>query len=125
MVTSHLENKLSPSDIAEWLNKLPPVNLVLANEFNGGPITEADLEQWRRILEREKNRPVDLSVICTDAVEHADRIAATGLNADKLLILLNARIGVAFESAPCLSSSPCGKNTPSLAGASLSHSESR
>ncbi len=31
----------------KWLNELPPVKEVLREEFNGRPISEQNLSQWR------------------------------------------------------------------------------
>ncbi len=42
-----LENGWRGTKLIKWLNELPPVKEILREEFNGRPISEQNLSQWR------------------------------------------------------------------------------
>jgi hypothetical protein len=80
-------------ELAAWLNALPAVRSVLGAQFNGSPISEVNLTNWRQggylqwLTERE----------CFDAAralaEGDCDLATTGLSAERLLNVLTVRLG--------------------------------
>src|SRR5215469_11681659 len=47
-VNRRLENGQKGPALAAWLNGLPEVQALLAEEFNGQPISKQNLSQWRQ-----------------------------------------------------------------------------
>src|ERR1039458_3165237 len=43
-----LENGEKGGSLAAWLNSLPEVQAVLAREFDGQPVREQNLSEWRK-----------------------------------------------------------------------------
>jgi hypothetical protein len=47
-LNQRLENGESGPLLVDWLNRLPDVNLVMKRNFDGRPITEQNLSDWRQ-----------------------------------------------------------------------------
>ena len=47
-VNRRLDNREKGHHVVAWLNSLPEVQAILASEFNGKPIREQNLSQWRK-----------------------------------------------------------------------------
>jgi hypothetical protein len=61
--------------LAAWLNELPDVNAVLAAEFDGRPIREQNLSEWKKGGYREW-------LAHQDAIEVAEKIAGDAMDWD-------------------------------------------
>jgi hypothetical protein len=78
------------TELVEWLNAKPEVNKVIAERFDGRPISEQNLSQWRTHGYRQWHAyHVILDELDTTS-EHSEEIAATGINCEKLLLSLTA-----------------------------------
>jgi len=114
IITIHLENREDTQKVADWLNDFQPVQAIMCQDSIHAKITVEDLEDWRKIAECASQnageraaqktaepaaqKPNDLATLCAAAVANANRIAATGVKADTLLLLLNARLAVLLHS---------------------------
>src|SRR5436305_4811887 len=47
-LNGRLESGEPGKQLVEWLNELPKVKKVLAEQFGGSPVTEQNLSEWRR-----------------------------------------------------------------------------
>src|SRR6187455_443739 len=47
-VNERLERSDTAASITEWLNALPDVQKMLKNSFNGDPINDQNITNWRR-----------------------------------------------------------------------------
>jgi hypothetical protein len=77
-------------DILHWLNGDPAVTKVMEEHFEGHPISEQNVSEWRQggyeewlIYHSYLGNVGDLS-------ENAQRVALTGINAEHLLLILTA-----------------------------------
>jgi hypothetical protein len=78
------------AELVEWLNAKPEVVKVLAERFDGRPISEQNLSQWRTHGYRQWHAyHVILDELDTTS-EHSEEIAATGIDCEKLLLSLTA-----------------------------------
>jgi hypothetical protein len=78
------------TELVEWLNAKPEVIKVIAERFDGRPISEQNLSQWRTHGYRQWHAyHVVLDELDTTS-EHSEEIAATGINCEKLLLSLTA-----------------------------------
>ena len=78
------------NELVEWLNAKPEVTEVVNKLFDGRPISEQNLSQWRTHGYRvwHTNRTiVDGTLALSD---NTGDIAATGIDPDKLLLTLTA-----------------------------------
>jgi hypothetical protein len=78
------------TELVAWLNAKPEVNKVIAERFDGRPISEQNLSQWRTHGYRQRHAyHVILDELDTTS-EHSEEIAGTGINCEKLLLSLTA-----------------------------------
>jgi hypothetical protein len=78
------------TELVEWLNAQPEVIKIITERFDGRPISEQNLSQWRTHGYRQWHAyHVVLDELDTTS-EHSEEIAATGINCEKLLLLLTA-----------------------------------
>ena len=85
------------NELVAWLNSIPEVKWVLTERFDGCPISEQNLSEWRK---RGYQRWLYLHLILdeTDALsKNAEQIAGSGINCDKLLPMLTASYPVMIQ----------------------------
>jgi hypothetical protein len=94
-----LQNSETGREITGWLNALPEVMELLAAEFGGVPISEANLVSWKlggyRIWEGRQETLEAVAQFGADAAELTE--AAGGNLADQVALCLTARIAVALR----------------------------
>jgi len=87
---------------AEWLNTLPEVRAVLEAEFDGQPINEVNLSNWKlagyRDWEAQQEALEAVRRFRSDAAEISQ--ATGGQLADHLALWMTARIAVALQQPP-------------------------
>jgi hypothetical protein len=110
-INHRLQNGEAGKQIAEWLNTLPEAQAVLATEFDGQPINETNLTNWKlggyRDWEVQQEALEAVRRFGTDASEFSQ--AAGGLLADQLAICLTARIAVVLQQAHSAGDDPVGQ----------------
>jgi hypothetical protein len=98
-INRRLQNGDEGQKIAEWLNRLPKVRAVLKAEFDGQPINENNLSNWKlggfRDWEAQQEALAAVRQFGADAAELTQ--AAGGQLADQLAVCLAARIAVALQ----------------------------
>jgi hypothetical protein len=78
------------NELVEWLNAKPEVIKVVTERFDGHPISEQNLSQWRTHGYRQWHAyRVILDELDTTS-EHTEEIAATGIDCRKLRLSLTA-----------------------------------
>jgi hypothetical protein len=86
------------NEIVEWLNSKPEVAEVVNKLFDGRPISEQNLSQWRthgyRVWHTQRTI-VDGTLALSD---NTGDIAATGIDHDKLLLTLTAAYAEAIQN---------------------------
>jgi hypothetical protein len=101
-INRRLQNGEEGKQIAEWLNALPEVIAVLAAEFDGQPINDVNLSNWKlggyRDWETQQEALEAVRRFSGDATELSQ--AAGGQIADQLAVCLTARIAVALQRPP-------------------------
>jgi hypothetical protein len=101
-INRRLQNGEEGKQIAEWLNALPEAIAVLAAEFDGQPISDVNLSNWKlggyRDWEAQQEALEAVRRIGGDAAELSQ--AAGGQLADQLAVCLTARIAVALQRTP-------------------------
>jgi hypothetical protein len=78
------------NELVEWLNSKPEVVQVLKERFDGAPISEQNLSEWRK---RGYQQWLLYHLILDESDTlsgNADEIAETGINCEKLLLTLTA-----------------------------------
>ena len=86
------------SELVEWLNAIPEVTEVMNERFGGNPISEQNLSEWRK---RGFQQWLTLHTILDGsdtASESAVEVAKTGINCERLLLLLTARYAEMIQS---------------------------
>ena len=89
--------------LVEWLNSIPAVMRVMAEQFEGRPITEGNLSEWRAGGYEEwltLHAFLDETRVLS---ENAGEVAATGISSDHLHIVLlahHARLLRNLETMP-------------------------
>jgi hypothetical protein len=78
------------SELVEWLNAKPEVIQVITERFDGRPITEQNLSQWRTHGYRQWHAYRVILDESDTTSEHSGEIAATGIDCEKLLLSLTA-----------------------------------
>ena len=76
------------NEIVEWLNSLPEVMEVTGARFNGIPISEQNLSEWRK---RGYQQWLTLHIILDESdasSKNAEQIAESGIDCEKLLLIL-------------------------------------
>jgi len=92
------------NELVEWLNSKPEVVKVLTERFDGIPISEQNLSEWRKRGYQKwlaYHNIVDESNAVTG---NTDGIAATGIDCDKLLLTLAGAYAEAIQRwiiTPC------------------------
>ena len=101
-INRRLQNGGEGKQIAAWLNALPDVIAVLSAEFDGQPISEVNLSNWKlggyRDWEAQQEALEAVRRFGGDAAELSQ--AAGGHLADQLAVCLTARIAVALQRPP-------------------------
>jgi len=98
-VNRDLHDARPTKDIADWLNALPEVRSIMDAEFNGQPVTERNISNWRQggyhewLAQQDALAAVRRSN--TDTRELTQ--AASGQLADQVTLCLIARIAVALQ----------------------------
>ena len=98
-INRRLQNGDEGKQIAEWLNALPEVRAVLEAEFDGQPVNEVNLSNWKlggyRDWEAQQEALEAVRRFGADAAEISQ--ATGGQLADQLALCLTARIAVALQ----------------------------
>jgi len=96
---------------AEWLNTLPEVMSLLEAEFDGQPVTEANVVSWELGAYRHWVEQQEALEAAVQLGENAAEIAqaAGGQLADHLALWLTARIAVALRKTPCAGDDAAGQ----------------
>ena len=84
-----LEN-VPVKDILVWLNADPTVTRVMETLFEGRPVTEQNVSEWRQGGYEEWLTYHSFLGNIGDLSENAARVALTGINAEHLLLVLTA-----------------------------------
>ncbi|MGP8201658.1 MAG: hypothetical protein ACLQU4_19380 [Limisphaerales bacterium] len=110
-INRRLQNGEEGKRIAEWLNALPEVIALLAAEFDGQPINDVNLSNWKlggyRDWEAQQEALEAVLRIGGDSAELSQ--AAAGQLADQLAICLTARIAVALQRPDGEGDDPAGQ----------------
>jgi hypothetical protein len=101
-INRRLENGEEGKQIAEWLNTLPKVAALMTAEFDGQPVSEVNLSNWRLGGYREwQEQQEALEAARRFGADAAELSQATGGRlADQLAVCLTARIAVLLRQ-PC------------------------
>ncbi|MGA2542290.1 MAG: hypothetical protein ABSG78_12115 [Verrucomicrobiota bacterium] len=111
-INLRLQDGAEAKQIAAWLNTLPEVRSLLAKEFDGQPINEVNLSNWKlggyRDWEAQQEALEAVRQFSSDAAELSRAVpggqpgrAAPGAPfADQLALCLTARIAVALKKLP-------------------------
>jgi len=110
-INRRLQNGESAKEIGEWVNTQSEVKALMAAEFEGAPIVQANLVSWKlggyRHWEEEQEAMEAAMQFGEEAAEIA--MAAGGQLADHLALWLTARIAVALRRAPCAGEDAAGQ----------------
>ena len=84
--------------LVAWLNELPETQAMLATEFNGRPISEQNLSEWKGGGFREWRTHRDAVALAHDMSDDAEELtkAAKGSLADRMAIVTTARYAAAL-----------------------------
>lgn len=101
-INHRLQNGVEAKKIAEWLNTLPEVRRLLHAEFDGQPINENNLSNWKLGGYRDwVNLQESLEAVRRFGADAAELKKAGGAQlTDQLALCLTARIGVALQQQP-------------------------
>jgi len=99
--------------LVPWLNSQSIVQCVLEEHFEGKPISEQNISNWREGGFVDWYVQEDWRAICRTCAGDADRLAVTGFNAGKFLLMLTARLAVSLD---CAEGDPSGvlKDNPAF-----------
>ena len=110
-INRRLQNSDEGKEIIEWLNALTEVRAVIDSEFDGQPVSEVNLSNWRlggyRDWEAQQEALAAVRRFGADAAEINQ--AAGGQLADQLAICMIARIAVALQQAPSAGDDAAGE----------------
>jgi hypothetical protein len=110
-INRRLRNGEEGKQIVEWLNGLPDARTVLEAEFEGQPINENNVSNWKlggiRDWELQEEALEAVRRLGANAAELAQ--AAGSQLADQLAICLTARIAVALQQPDCDGDGPAGQ----------------
>jgi hypothetical protein len=99
-INRRLQNGGEGKQIAEWLNSLPEATAVVTAEFDGLPINETNLSNWKqggyRDWDAQQEALESVRRLGADAAELTQAAAGQQL-ADQLAVCLTARIAVALQ----------------------------
>ena len=111
-INRRLDNGQEGKQIAEWLNTLPEVAALMAAEFDGQPINENNLSNWKlggyRDWEAQQEALEAARQFNSDAIELSRAapgakisLAVPGAQlADQLALCLTARLAAALRKSP-------------------------
>jgi hypothetical protein len=101
-INRRLQNGGSAKEIGEWVNTQSEVKALMAAEFEGAPIVEANLVSWKVGGYRHWEEQQQALEAAVQFGENAAEIAqaAGGQLADHLALCMTARIAVALRKAP-------------------------
>ena len=110
-INRRLQNGDEGKQIAEWLNSMPEVRVLLDAEFDGQPVKAPNLSHWKlggyRDWEAQQEALEAVRRFGADAAEISH--ATGGQLADHLALCLTARIAVALQQAPAGGDDPAGE----------------
>lgn len=100
----HLNRRLEDGEqgkhLVEWLNASPEVQAVLAAEFEGRPVSEQNLSEWKqggyREWQRQQERHARVRQLTEDADELNGETGGVGLS-DRLSVVLAAELAQAAQ----------------------------
>src|ERR1039458_1752892 len=111
-INRRLQNGEANKQTAEWLNTLPEVRSLLEAEFDGQPINEVNLSNWKlggyRDWEAQQKALAAVRQFGADSAELSRAAPVSQLKqampgtqlADQLALCLTARIAVALKKLP-------------------------
>jgi len=110
-INRRLQNGEAAKEISEWVNTQTEVKAMMAAEFEGAPIVEADLVSWKLGGYRHWEEQQEALEAAVQFGENAAEIAqaAGGPLADHLALCMTARIAVALRNAPCAGEDAAGQ----------------
>jgi len=85
--------------LVPWLNSQGIVKGILDDLFEGKPISEQNISNWREGGFVDWYVQEDWRAICRSCAQDADQVALTGFNAGKFLLMLTARLAVSLDAA--------------------------
>jgi len=107
-VNRRLENGVEGKQIVQWLNSLPKVKKLLAAEFDGQPVNEQNLSNWKLGGYQDwlsHQEALDASrQFAADAAELED--ASGGQLAAQMAVCLTARSALAMRNMPAPEENP-------------------
>src|SRR5208282_1032633 len=110
-INRRLQNGEANKQTAEWLDTLPEVRSLLEAEFEGQPISEVNLSNWKlggyRDWEAQQEALEAVRRFGADAAEINQ--ATGGQLADHLALCMTARIAVALQRASSGGDDPAGQ----------------
>jgi len=111
-INRRLQNGEEGKQIVEWFNGLPDARTVLEAEFEGQPINENNVSNWKlggyRDWELQQDALEAVRRLGANAAELAQAAAGSPL-ADQLAICLTARIAVALQQRDCDGDGPAAQ----------------
>jgi hypothetical protein len=92
------------NELVEWLNSNPEVVRVIGERFDGTPISEQNLSEWRKRGYQKWLAHRNMFDESNALGDNAEVIAETGIDCDKLLLTLTAAYAEAIQNwivTPC------------------------
>ncbi len=97
-VNQRLDNGEPGVRIVEWLNELPEVKQVLDAEFEGKPISEVNLSEWKQGGFRDWQAQQELLALAVELKSNASELVASGGElSDSLARVLSARLAAMLQ----------------------------
>jgi hypothetical protein len=93
-----IDDGVPGNELVEWLNSQPEVLKVITERFDGCPISEQNLSEWRK--RGHQQWLADRMIIdeLGGLSENADAIGQTGISGEKLLLVLTAAYAVMIQN---------------------------
>jgi hypothetical protein len=92
------------NELVAWLNSNPEVARVISERFDGTPISEQNLSEWRKRGYQKWLAHRNMFDESNALGDNADVLAETGIDCDKLLLTLTAAYA---EMIQCWIVTPC------------------
>jgi hypothetical protein len=86
------------NDLVGWLNSKPAVLKVITERFDGSPISEQNLSEWRKRGHQQWLADCMIIDELGGLSENADAIGETGISGEKLLLLLTAAYAMIIQN---------------------------
>jgi hypothetical protein len=86
------------NELVEWLNSNPEVVRILSERFDGTPISEQNLSEWRKRGYQKWLAHRNMFDESNALGDNAEVIAETGIDCDKLLLTLTAAYAEAIQN---------------------------